>query len=210
MSWKKIWKWQSERKIYWHFSLKHRLWLRTQKSRWNPWLCWVGHQWGWRQEQSPSGTLGPFCRVLQHFKALLWYGGSKHLMPGFLAFSFFPFRLFACLLFLLSLLQMFLAKVVCFHILVWILGEQEVVGVLFVLVLFCYPLFAWASFTAKQIYCLLLAAIFLFIGYPSPQSFPYGSPFSIVFVLYLPPKILKHLWEDEAFNLIFHLQLVLY
>lgn len=49
---------------------------------------------GWRQEQSPSGA-HVISVVLQHLKALLCCGGSfsGHILPGFLAFSFFSFQI---------------------------------------------------------------------------------------------------------------------
>lgn len=74
----------------------------------------------WRQEQSSSGAHGHFCRVLQHFKAPLCYRGSfyGYIIPGFLAFSFFPFRLFACLLLLLQFLTSVLGQCSVFSYLV--------------------------------------------------------------------------------------------
>lgn len=74
----------------------------------------------WRQEQSLSGARGHFCRVLQHFKAPLCYRGSfsGYIIPGFLAFSFFPFRLFACLLLLLQFLTSVLGQCSVFSYLV--------------------------------------------------------------------------------------------
>lgn len=169
---------------------------------------------GWRQEQSPSGThviSVESCSTLNHLCVV----GAPSLGTFCLAFLHFLFSFWDYLLVFCSFSsfsQMFLDRVVCFCIMFWITAGQEVVDILFIPVLVCYPFFfSWASFTANQIYCLLLVAIFLFIEFPSPpHSFPCGSPFSIVLVLYFPPKILKQLLEDEAFNLIFHLQLALY
>lgn len=207
-------KWHGKRKICWHLFPKHRHWLGAQKRRWNPWVCWAGCQWGEGRSRAPLGPVVisvEFCSTLK----LLCVTGAPSLGTLYQDFLHFLFSLSDYLLVFCSFSsfsQVFLANVVCFHILFWITAGQEVVDILFIPVLFFYPFFsAWASFTANQIYCLLLVAIFLFIEFPSPpHSFPCGSPFSIVLVLYFPPKILKQLLEDEAFNLIFHLQLALY
>lgn len=171
---------------------------------------------GWRQEQNPSGahaisaescstlkppcvmwapSLGTFCLHFSHFL----FSISDYLL---VSFSFSSFSKCSW--------PMYCVFISCFE------SQQGKRWLTFCLYQ-CYFVtpffffFAWASFTTNKIYCLLLVAIFLFIEFSSPPHFfPCGSPFSIVLVLYFPPKILKQLLEDEAFNLIFHLQLALY
>lgn len=169
---------------------------------------------GWRQEQSPSGAHHISLESCSTLKPLCVTGAPAlgKFCPVFSHFLFLPFRLFACLLLLLQFLTSVLGQCSVFSYLVlnhsrarggWHFVYSSAILLPFFVV--------WASFTTNKIYCLLHVAIFLFIEFPSPpHSFPCGSPFSIVLVLYFPPKILKQLLEDEAFNLIFHLQLVLY
>lgn len=75
----------------------------------------------------------------------------------------------------------------------------------FVILCFLESFLQPTKFTASS---LLLFSSLLDSLPPSPS--PMALHFSIVFFLYFSPKILKQLWEDEAFNLIFHLQLALY
>lgn len=139
---------------------------------------------GWRQEQSPSGThviSVESCSTLNHLCVV----GAPSLGTFCLAFLHFLFSFWDYLLVFCSFSsfsQMFLDRVVCFCIMFWITAGQEVVDILFIPVLVCYPFFFLepllqpTKFTAS--FLLLFSSLLNSLLHPIPSPVALHFPLS--------------------------------